>query len=459
VSRAVEGAIVLHEDKKYYPDAEEVYPDAETLVQDEDTQALTEPIIAPIKTRVFSVLESTPPATTVRARAPTLARPRPPPRMGCDDVCAAHMPCAARVPPSAPLLPLPYVSPPAVSAACAAFVCVLCSLSPHPRARALQYSTEFLVALMDSPALIRSVAVVGHLHHGKTGFVDLLVSQTHEKRWAPEKEVRYTDTRKDEQDRGVSIKCTPVSLVLPVRGHRGRAWVCVFVAVLLLPGWRAFAVGCLMPTAPAFRRVVGRCNAGAWCCCWRLWAWAEHQRQELPCEHFGHTWPPQLQRRGDGVAARVRRCGAGRGRRGGRHDERACWLPSPCAFPWPAPCVQPTCHVRPTLPLARFLHTPLPWAPPPTPSSSPSRPWPSRPPRLALPQTERVITQAVREKLDITLVINKVDRLVLELKLPPTDAYFKLVHTIEEVNGLISAAATGEARPRCHRWGGDGFCA
>ena len=64
-SRAAEGAIVLHEDKKYYPDAEEVYPDAETMVQDEDTQPLSEPIIAPIKTKVFSVLEKAPPATTV----------------------------------------------------------------------------------------------------------------------------------------------------------------------------------------------------------------------------------------------------------------------------------------------------------------------------------------------------------------------------------------------------------
>ena len=40
-------AIVLHEDKKYFPSASEVYPGAETLVEDEDTQALTEPVIAP----------------------------------------------------------------------------------------------------------------------------------------------------------------------------------------------------------------------------------------------------------------------------------------------------------------------------------------------------------------------------------------------------------------------------
>jgi U5 small nuclear ribonucleoprotein component len=37
----------------------------------------------------------------------------------------------------------------------------------------------------------------------------------------------------------------------------------------------------------------------------------------------------------------------------------------------------------------------------------------------------------------MTLVINKVDRLILELKLPPADAYYKLRHTIEEVNTII----------------------
>merc|ERR1719170_6228 len=49
--------------------------------------------------------------------------------------------------------------------------------------------------------------------------------------------------------------------------------------------------------------------------------------------------------------------------------------------------------------------------------------------------TERVIKQAVQEKLAITVCINKIDRLVLELKLPPQDAYYKLRHIVEEVNG------------------------
>ena len=48
--------VVLHEDKKYYPSAEEVYGQGtETLLQDEDAQPLEEPIIAPEKLRSFEV--------------------------------------------------------------------------------------------------------------------------------------------------------------------------------------------------------------------------------------------------------------------------------------------------------------------------------------------------------------------------------------------------------------------
>ncbi|OPJ71635.1 hypothetical protein AV530_008430 [Patagioenas fasciata monilis] len=56
--------VVLHEDKKYYPTAEEVYgPEVETIVQEEDTQPLTEPIIKPVKTKKFSLMEQTLPVT------------------------------------------------------------------------------------------------------------------------------------------------------------------------------------------------------------------------------------------------------------------------------------------------------------------------------------------------------------------------------------------------------------
>ena len=59
------GAVVLHEDKKYYPTAMEVYgPDVETIVHEEDAQPLTEPIIAPVKRSRFSVVEQDIPETT-----------------------------------------------------------------------------------------------------------------------------------------------------------------------------------------------------------------------------------------------------------------------------------------------------------------------------------------------------------------------------------------------------------
>lgn len=58
-------------------------------------------------------------------------------------------------------------------------------------------------------------------------------------------------------------------------------------------------------------------------------------------------------------------------------------------------------------------------------------------------QTERLIKHAMQERLAITVVINKVDRLALELKLPPLDAYRKLRHTIDEINNLITVHADG----------------
>lgn len=33
--------------------------------------------------------------------------------------------------------------------------------------------------------------------------------------------------------------------------------------------------------------------------------------------------------------------------------------------------------------------------------------------------------------------MNKIDRLIIELKIPPNDAYHKIKHTLEEINGLI----------------------
>jgi U5 small nuclear ribonucleoprotein component len=54
--------------------------------------------------------------------------------------------------------------------------------------------------------------------------------------------------------------------------------------------------------------------------------------------------------------------------------------------------------------------------------------------------TEMVVRQAVAEGLPLLLVITKMDRLIVELKLPPRDCYYKLLHLIESVNQLIQDA-------------------
>ena len=242
---SAQSAIVLAEDKKYYPESSEVYPGAETLVQDEDAQPITQPIIAPVKSRLFSTLEAEAPVTT--------------------------------------------------------------------------YSTSFLTALMASPHLIRNVTIAGHLHHGKSTFCDILVESTHEKPWDPAANVRYTDARVDEQERGLSIKASPVSLVLP--DTSGKSYL---LNVIDAPGHVNFSD----EATAAFRAT-------------------------------------------DGVVLVVDAIEG------------------------------------------------------------------------VMMNTERLARHALTVGLPLTLVINKVDRLILELKLPPADAYFKLAHTIAEVNALIAAHPAG----------------
>ena len=142
-----ENAIVLAEDKKYYPTAEEVYgPGTETLIMDEDAQPLEEPIIAPVKKKQIEA-------------------------------------------------------------------------DRGKNALELKVSEEYLRGLMGNANLVRNVAVAGHLHHGKTTVFDMLVEQTHHVDdaivHADDRALRYTDTRLDEQDREVSIKAVPMSLVMP----------------------------------------------------------------------------------------------------------------------------------------------------------------------------------------------------------------------------------------------------
>ena len=57
--------------------------------------------------------------------------------------------------------------------------------------------------------------------------------------------------------------------------------------------------------------------------------------------------------------------------------------------------------------------------------------------------TDRIIQSCIKNNLSITLCINKIDRLILELKIPPLDAYYKMKNIIDEVNMLIDNYSYG----------------
>ncbi|KAI8093304.1 P-loop containing nucleoside triphosphate hydrolase protein [Halteromyces radiatus] len=239
--------VVLHEDKKYYPSAEEVYgTDVETLVQEEDTQPLSEPIVKPVEIRKFIVSEKNLPET--------------------------------------------------------------------------RYSKEFMMDMMNFPELTRNIAIVGHLHHGKTSFMDMLVSETHNVPINVDQPERYTDIHVLERERGFSIKSMPMSLVMQDVNEKS-----YLLNVIDTPGHTDFIDEVVAATRLA-----------------------------------------------DGVVLIV-------------------------------DVVEGV-----------------------------------------MVNTEKIIKQCIHDGLAITLVVNKVDRLILELKLPPNDAYFKLRHTIEEVNNVIRNTPGGE---------------
>lgn len=256
---APSNAVVLHEEKQYYPTAKQVYgAEVETRVEEEDAQPLTEPIIAPVEVKKFSIDKSD----------------------------------------------LPPVF----------------------------YDRTFMVDLMSFPDQTRNVALAGHLHHGKTAFMDMLVLETHDmaqrldartgrKR---EDKLRYTDTHVLARERGVSIKAAPMSLVLP--STRGKSHL---VNLVDTPGHVNFV---------------------------------------------------------DEVAAALR-------------------------------LVDGVCLVVDVVEGVQV-------------------------------NTEQIIKHAVLEHLPLTLIINKMDRLILELKLPPKDAYFKLKHVVEEVNTVLSNASPATAASR-----------
>ncbi|KAK0521089.1 hypothetical protein OC834_006797 [Tilletia horrida] len=188
---------------------------------------------------------------------------------------------------------------------------------PEPR-----FDRDFMASLLGFPEHVRNVAVAGHLHHGKTSLLDMLLFESHRIEINVDRDTRYTDATLLERQRGISTKASPLTLVLPTT--RSKSYLFNFI--------------------------------------------------DTP----GH---PNFQ---DEVAAAVRLADG-------------------------------------ILLVVDVVEG-------------------------VMVSTEHIIRHAIRQGLPIVLVLNKMDRLILELRLPPAEAYFKIRHTIEEVNTVIAGLDPNPAR-------------
>ncbi|KAI5189710.1 elongation factor 2 [Nematocida minor] len=72
-------------------------------------------------------------------------------------------------------------------------------------------SMEAVVRLMKKPSNIRNMSVIAHVDHGKSTLTDTLVVKAGSLS-AEKSGSRFTDTRQDEQERGITIKSTAISM-------------------------------------------------------------------------------------------------------------------------------------------------------------------------------------------------------------------------------------------------------
>jgi len=76
----------------------------------------------------------------------------------------------------------------------------------------VNFTVDQIRGIMDKKENIRNMSVIAHVDHGKSTLTDSLVQKAGIIAQAKAGEMRFTDTRKDEQERCITIKSTAVSL-------------------------------------------------------------------------------------------------------------------------------------------------------------------------------------------------------------------------------------------------------
>ena len=72
----------------------------------------------------------------------------------------------------------------------------------------VNFTVDQIRAIMDKKDNIRNMSVIAHVDHGKSTLTDSLVSKAGIIAASKAGETRFTDTRKDEQERCITIKST-----------------------------------------------------------------------------------------------------------------------------------------------------------------------------------------------------------------------------------------------------------
>ncbi|KAF8522610.1 P-loop containing nucleoside triphosphate hydrolase protein [Hysterangium stoloniferum] len=78
------------------------------------------------------------------------------------------------------------------------------------------FSLASVRSLMDKPTNIRNMSVIAHVDHGKSTLTDSLVSKAGIIASSRAGETRFTDTREDEKERGITIKSTAISMYFQI---------------------------------------------------------------------------------------------------------------------------------------------------------------------------------------------------------------------------------------------------
>ncbi|GMR62993.1 hypothetical protein PMAYCL1PPCAC_33188, partial [Pristionchus mayeri] len=76
----------------------------------------------------------------------------------------------------------------------------------------VNFTIDEIRSLMDRKKNIRNISVIAHVDHGKSTLTDSLVAKAGIIAGSKAGETRFTDTRKDEQDRGITIKSTAITM-------------------------------------------------------------------------------------------------------------------------------------------------------------------------------------------------------------------------------------------------------